>query len=160
MQTAMASVLVRYNKSRAIGAIVLPVVAAALMFGPDLASGLALNSNNAVMADGLFLFALVWWTYSLIPGAIIALGYNFNDLSCENGSLRLPEGQEFSLIDIDRVSVESRFLRHPVVTMFVGGRSYTLATAFQTYGQRRSADQIADKISEWIRSARVSANGS
>ena len=156
----MGSVLVRYNKSRAFGALVLPVVAAGLFFGPDLASGFALTSNRAITADGLMLVALVWWTYSLVPGAIATIRYKTEGLSVSKKMLHLPDGRDVLASDVDRVFVRARFLRHPAVMILTAKGSYIVDTAFQAFTERRSAERVSDEILEWRRSGRIAVNGS
>ena len=148
--------LVRYAKWRAVMALIFPI---ALILIP--VANLAMDKSDFVtryvdqpISTGLLLIGLIWFIYSLWPGAFRRLRENNFVSTCER-ALILADGRRLELSRVRSVSVQKVFLRHSQVVLVLHSPSETLAldSAFQDLQNKRSCEEIADLIRKEISSA-------
>jgi len=140
--------LVRYSRWRAIGAIAFPLVAIAI---PTL--NLILNPadfhrrwiENWYGTAG-FGVAVLWFVYALSPSAFRLLSGGPEEVLLEDGALIFRPGERFNLRELSAIEILRPWLQHPRIALQFGRYWAVVETAYQTLGERKSVESIAEAI--------------
>lgn len=83
----MVTIITRYNRNRALGALLFPVFALCLTLIVDVSTGFV-HSERDLWGYGSLLFGVLWWTYALIPAALKQVRCKYDDLSTSDQVIR------------------------------------------------------------------------
>ena len=142
----MDTILLRYNKWRAVVAVAVPIAVIAFVFFPILLGWLEISGSRQWIGVIACCFGFIWWSHVLVADALKTFRYERSFLSFDNDVLVLPSGEHMKLSDIERVYPEKRFWRKPVVRIVTCDRRSTLLTTFQDFGSELNADRISERI--------------
>ena len=140
--------LVSYSRWRAVGAIAFPLIAIAI---PTL--NLVLNPNDFqhrwmekwVGSIG-FAVGIIWFVYALWPSAFRFLSGGPEEIRIEEGSLVFRPGQRFNLSELSAIEILRPWLQHPRIALQFGSYWAVIETAYQTLGERKPVEKIAEAI--------------
>jgi hypothetical protein len=147
-------VIVRYSRWRAIGAIALPLILLAVPVANWLLNPADFRArwiDEWVSTAGVAL-AVLWFVYALWPSAFRLLSGGTQQVRIKNHELVLDHSGRRNLLDLSGIEILRPWLQHPRIVLRFPSGLVMLETAYQTIGERRAVEDIANSVKEAARS--------
>jgi len=147
------SLVVKYSKARAIGAIGFPLLLLAVPLGNLLINPADFRMRwlNDSATSGIVALALLWFIYALWPSAFRFLSGGPDKVLIEHNKLILSTGAKYDLREASSVEILRPWLQHPRVTVQFPRERVVIETAYQVLGERKSPEAIAAAIADSTR---------
>jgi len=152
--------IVSYSRWRAILALTLPIFVLAIPvtnWAIDSADFRQRYVNDWVTTV-LLVVALLWFIYALWPSALRLLAGGTKAVQLDEEQIIFQPGSSFRLADLKAVQILRPPFQHPRVALRFSDGEMAVETAYQTFGLRRTVDDIAQSLADASNNSRTISN--